>query len=514
MNGSEISQNNRRIAKNTVMLYIRMFVSMLISLYTVRVTLQVLGADDYGIYNAVGGVIGFVGFISATLTNAAQRYLAFDLGKGDEEGYNHTFSMMMIAFIAVGAIIVVIAESLGPWLIGSYLVIPSDRMAAAQWVFQISLLNLLVSFVTIPYMASIVAHEKMGFYAYLSIAEAFLKLLIVYAIMVAHFDKLVFYSFLLFLMSLIITSIYVGTCLKKFPGCSFKWYWNKPRFKEIGSYIGWNTFGSLSGTLQTQAVTMVTSVFFQPAVLASRAIADRVHNVSYSFVTNFIMASSPQMVKYYAAQDSVNFNLLFYRISKFGYYLMLVISVPLILLMPDLLSLWLSDTLLDDMVLFSRLSLVNALVSSLETPISRAISATGYVRLYQLLNCVVAFIGIPIIIFVFKSGMGAEWGYIVSIVILLMSLLYRIFVLRKYSSISIVDYLKIVVAPVTIVTLLACIVYFLLSQLQIYGIVVRILVLGLLSIGATLAVIYLCLKNSEKKYINNIIISRFHAHRK
>lgn len=491
-----------------------MLVSMLISLYTVRIVLRVLGVEDYGIYNAVGGVIGFMGFISATLTNAAQRYLAFDLGRSDEEGYNHTFSMLLIAFLFIGAVILVISEIFGPWIIGKYLVIPDNRMMAAQWVFQISVLNLLVSFVVIPYMASIVAYEKMDFYAYLSIAEALLKLLIVYVLVISPFDKLVFYALLLFLMSFVSSSIYVVVCLKRIPGCHFKWYWNRHRFKEIGSYIGWNTFGSLSGTLQTQAVTMVTSAFFQPAVLACRAIADRVHDVSYSFVTNFIMASSPQMVKYYAAQDSNNFNLLFYRISKFGYFLMLLIALPLILLMPDLLSLWLSDTLLDDMVFFSRLSVINAMVSSLETPISRAIAATGYVRLYQILNCIAAFIGIPIIIFLFKSGCGAEWGYVISIVLLFLSLFYRIFVLKKYSSISVKEYFSRVMVPVALVSLFACILYFLVSQIQLDNMISRILVLGLLSLVGTVIIIYFSLLKNERNYIINNFISRLHANRK
>ena len=179
---TRVSQNNSRIAKNTVMLYIRMIAITLISLYTVRVTLRILGTDDYGIYNAVAGVIGFIGFIYATLTNAAQRYLAYDLGKDDGESYLHTFSMMMIVFLTISLLIVIIAELLGPWLIRDYLVIPPERQNAAQWVFQISLLSLVLRFVTIPYMASIVANEKMSFYAYLSIVEVVLKLLIVYAL--------------------------------------------------------------------------------------------------------------------------------------------------------------------------------------------------------------------------------------------------------------------------------------------------------------------------------------------
>ena len=502
MSNITVSDNNRRIAKNTIMLYIRMLVMMLISLYTVRVTLQVLGADDYGIYNAVAGIIGFIGFISATLTNAAQRYLAFDLGKGDNEGYRNTFSMMLIVFVAIAFLIVIIAEVLGPWLIGTYLVIPAERLTAAQWVFQISLLSLFVRFSATPYSASIVAHERMSFYAYLSIIEVVLKLAIVYALVISPLDKLVFYALLLALMDITVSSIYIIICSRKWEKCHFRWYWNKGRFKEIGGYIGWNTFGSLSGSLQIQAVTMVTSAFFPPAVLTSKAIADKVNNVSYSFVTNFILASSPQMVKYYAAKDETNFNLLFYRVSKFGYYLMLIIAIPLIVIMPELLSLWLSDSLLDDMVLFPRLSLLNALVSSLETPISRAISATGNVRLYQIINCLVAFLGIPIIIILFKIGLGAEWGYIVCTVILLFSMAYRIIILKKYTSISLKDYVKFVVVPILIVSLLLALFVLLITRLCITGFWTRLAIFGATSFGASLIVVYLSLNKNEKHYIS------------
>lgn len=487
---------------------------MLISLYTVRITLQILGADDYGIYNAVAGIIGFIGFISATLTNAAQRYLAFDLGRGDKESYRNTFSMMLIVFVVIAFFIVIIAEILGPWLIGSYLVIPAERLAAAQWVFQISLLSLLVRFSATPYSASIVAHERMSFYAYLSIIEAVLKLVIVYALVISPLDRLVFYALLLALMDITISAIYIIVCSRKWEKCHFRWYWNKDRFKEIGGYIGWNTFGSLSGSLQIQAVTMVTSAFFPPVVLTSKAIADKVNNVSYSFVTNFILASSPQMVKYYAAEDKTNFNLLFYRVSKFGYYLMLIISVPLIVLMPDLLSIWLSDSLLDDMVLFSRLALINALVSSLETPISRAISATGNVRFYQIVNCIVAFIGLPVIILMFKLGYGAEWGYVVCTIILLLSLLYRIVILKKYTSISIREYIRAVLIPIFVVSTILGIIIYLLLKITISGLWYRLIVIGCMSLFISLAVVYVSLKQNEKDYFKNLLIKRLYAKRK
>lgn len=505
---SSVSQNNKRIAQNTIMLYIRMLVITLISLYTVRLTLAILGTDDYGIYNAVAGVIGFVGFISATLANSAQRYLAFYLGKDDKTKYCQTFSILLIVFVAISLFIVVIAEILGPWLIESYLIIPEGRLCSAQWVFQISLISLFIRLIVTPYTASIIAYEKMGVYAYLSIAEAVFKLLVIYALTVISYDKLIVYAVLYLLMDIVISSFNVLYCIKQFPNCRFRWFWDKICFKEIGGYIGWNTFGSLSGSLQSQAITMATSAFFQPSVLAARAIAEKVNNVSYSFVSNFILASSPQMVKYYAAGDGTNFNYLFYRISKFSYYLMLIIAVPLIITMPDVLSLWLSESLLDEMVIFSRLALLGTLFSSLETPISRAIAATGNVRLYQIMNCAVAFLSLLVVIIVFRFGFSAEWAYIIPIAILAFSLVYRLAILKKYSPISYGDYINRVVLPVAVVSIAGIIIFLLVTRINISGTISRAVGQGFVSLICIAVVVYLSLGKEEKRYINNMIIGR------
>lgn len=485
-----------------------MLVMTLISLYTVRVTLQVLGAEDYGIYNAVAGIIGFIGFISATLTNSAQRFLAFDLGKKDFVSYGHTFSLLMIVFITIAIVIVIIAEAIGPWVIGNYIVLPSERLTAAQCVFQLSLITLVVRFITIPYTASIVAYEKMGFYAYLSIAEAILKLIIVFALLNSPFDKLIFYASLHFLMDVIVCAVYVCVCMNKLSNCRFRWYWNKNRFKEIGSYIGWNTFGSLSGIIETQGITIVTSMFFNPIVLACRAVADRVNSLAYSFVTNFVLASSPQLVKYYSLGDDKNFNNLFYRTSMISYYLMLIITVPLVLLMPELLGLWLKDELLEEMIVFSRLSIITALVSSLETPISRAVSATGKVRLYEITNCVVALSGIPITYMLFRFGAQAFMGYVVYIIILSLSIIYRIAILKKNSTISIKQYFSYCITRAIILAIVMMIFGYCISLVHFNNVFVKIFVVGFASLIVSALSLYLSMKNNERKVVIEFITNK------
>ena len=508
MSYSKINQNNKRIARNTVLLYIRMLLITLISLYTVRVTLHVLGADDYGIYNAIAGVIGFIGFISGTLTNSAQRFLAYDLGKEDTINYRQTFSMLMIVFVIIALVIVVVAEILGPWLINDYLVIPQNRLNAAHWIFQLSLLTLFVRFVSIPYSASVVANEKMGFYAYLSIAEVTLKLLIVYALVVSPIDRLIFYAFLLFLMDVIIASIYIIVCIKRFPGCRFERYWNRTRFKEIGSYIGWNTFGSVSAITETQLITVILNHFFAPVVITSKAIADKIQNVTFSLVSNFVLASSPQMVKYFSVNDDDNFSMLFYRISKVSFFLMIIISAPLFLLMPMLLKIWLGTGFLDEMVVFSRMAIIVALINSLETPISRAVFATGKIRLYESLNCLSSILGIPIVYFFLTQGAPAHWCYGVYAIITALTLIYRIIILSRNSKVNPSLYFKKVIAPAFVVLIFCIIADFCLNKIVLSSILSVLLFKGLgyiFLIG--MFIFFVGFNKSERSHINNLALS-------
>lgn len=509
MDINKVSTNNKRIARNTIMLYIRMLLTTIISLYTVRLTLQILGADDYGIYNTICGVIGFLSFISATLANSAQRYLAYDLGQYDINRYKKTFSILLFIFIVLAIIIVFAAEFIGPWLINNKLVIPANRFKAAHLIFQFSVISILIKFIAIPYTASIVAHERMGIYAYISIIEVILKLIVVYAIANSHYDKLILYSALHLCMDVIISVVYIVVCKKSISYCRYEFYWNTPRLKEIGSYIGWNTFGSLSGILETQGMTIVTNMFFSPVVVAARAIADRVYAVSYSFVANFVLASSPQMVKYFSSGDTANYNRLFYRTSYVSYYLMLLIAMPLIILMPDLLKLWLSDALLEDMILFSQLALVSALVSSLETPISRAIAATGKVKLYQILNCIFSLVGIPICYYMFKLGYQAYWAYLVYTILLLLSIIYRIYILSIHTSISIKSYTITVIIPILFVTVLVILSGYLIKSLYFDSILLRIIILGLLSVIFSAFIIFIFLPKVEKSFIINYIKKQF-----
>lgn len=505
----DVSLNNKRIAKNTVALYIRMLLMTLISLYTVRVTLQILGVEDYGIYNVVCGVIGFLGFITTTLNTSAQRYLAYDLGLENRKEYTNTFSMIFYIFLVASVIIVVIAELLGPWLINKHLVIPAERLDAARIIYQVSIVSFIVRFLVVPYSASIIAYEKMGLFAYITIFESLAKLGIVYLLSASPIDKLVFYALLLLLMDILVTMTYIIICLKLLPGCRVVCFWSKAKFKDMGNFMGWSTFGSLSSIFATQGFNIIMNLFFQPSVIASKAVADKVKSFSYSFVANFITATSPQMTKYYSIGDIPNLILLFFRTSKICFFLMMVISVPLIISAPDLLSVWLSDELLDDMVLFTRLTLIGTLFSAFETPISRAVHAAGNVKLYQIVNCIVSFIALPIVFVLFKCGFPPFWSYIVSMTLLALSIFYRLVILHKYVAFSYKAYFSYVFIPVLVIVILTIPVSFFITKIYIINIYARMSVQLLTSIVLMMTLVFLIgLNRTERLYVANIIKSK------
>lgn len=506
---NDVSKNNNRIVKNTVALYLRMLVMTLISFYTVRVTFRVLGAEDYGIYNVVCGVIGFLSFITTTLNTSAQRFLSYDLGKEDEKEYRNTFSMVFFILLVASVIIILLAEILGPWLINNYLVIPAERLSAARWIYQISIFTFIVRFLVIPYSASIIAHEKMGLFAYISIFESIAKLIIVYLLTISGIDKLIAYALWLLLMDCLVTLTYIIICIKQIPGCRVVKCWNKSKLSDIGQFMGWSTFGALSSVFATQGYSIIMNMFFSPTVIASKTVADKVHGFTYSFVANFITATSPQMTKYYAVNDIYNLKLLFYRSTKICFFLMLIISIPLIITTPELLSLWLSESMLDDMVIFTRLTLISTLFSAFETPISRAMHATGKIKAYQIVNCIVSFIALPIVFLCYKAGLPAYWSYIISISILAVSIIYRLMILHQHVTFSYKEYLGVVLLPILVVTTVSILISMLLVKLSINNMIIKLLVLAICSISVIAALIYLIgLNKNEKAYIVKIVKSK------
>lgn len=317
---SPVSTNNRRIAKNTLLLYFRMLLMIGINLYTSRVILQVLGVEDFGINNVVGGVITMLGFLTGSLAGASSRYITYDLGKGDMEIMKKTFGNILSIHLLLAGLVVVIGETIGLWFMTTQLQIPETRETAAFWVYQFSIISFVLSVISVPYNASIIAHEKMSAFAYISIVDAVLKLLIVYLLLVISYDKLIVYAALFCCIQIFDRIVYSIYCRKHFEETRSKLSFDKKLFKEIFAFAGWTMNGSLAVIGYTQGINVLLNIFFGPAVNAARGIAVQVQNVTRQFCTNFQMALNPQLTKSYATGDYAHMHRLLKVSSKFSFY--------------------------------------------------------------------------------------------------------------------------------------------------------------------------------------------------
>ena len=307
--------NNRQIAKNTIFLYIRMIIVMLIGLYTVRAFLSILGETDYGLYNVVGGVVGMFSFINGTLATSSQRYFSQSLVHGDKKAANRVFCLNLTIYMVLIGIIVIILETIGLWFVNSKMTIPDDRVSAANIVYQISIITFAFQMFTISFNALIIAHEKMKAFAYIGILEACLKLAFVFVLMKVPFDKLISYAILMFLMNLLITSIYFIYCRRNFEECRFHFYWNKKEALEILSFSGWHLLCNLSVVVRGQGINILINMFFNPAVNAARAIAFQIDHAITQLSNNFFTAVKPQMYKSYSNGEIKALNDLIFRSS-------------------------------------------------------------------------------------------------------------------------------------------------------------------------------------------------------
>ncbi len=420
-----VASNNKRIAKNTLILYIRMFFVMIVSLYTSRVILNTLGISDFGIYNVVGGVVIMMNVINSAMTVSTQRYLTFEVGKNNLEQFRKTFSMCMSIFIILSLLVLILGETIGLWFVNTYLVIPEDRIIAANWVYQFALLSCICSLLTNPYNATIVSHEKMDIFAYIGVFEVILKLLIVYLLVIIPYDRLATYGLLTFISSLLITAIYHKYCRSKYQEARYMLYWDTPLFKRLLSYSGWNLFGALSGVAKGQGLNILINLFFGPSVNAARGISYQVNGVVHSFFTNFYTAVRPQITKYYAQGDLENMYNLIFNSSKMSFFLILLISLPVAIEAPFIIEQWLGQTP-EYVVPFFRLIIIITAIESMSSPLMTAIHATGNNRTYQLCVGIIMILTLPLSYLFLKLGYSPISVFVISLILSTISLFVRL----------------------------------------------------------------------------------------
>lgn len=446
------TSNNNRIIKNTLLLYFRMIVVTLLSLITVRYTLQILGIEDYGIYNVVGGAVTFLTFITATMSSATQRFLAYELGRNDNESYNNMFNALIGMFLIIGVILLCLFEVFAYPLVYQWLQLPPERLSIAFIVYQFSAFCFIINVLAIPFISSILASENMGVYAYITIADTLSKLLLLAILIFAPFDKLASYAIGIFVITIFTNLIYIYYNQRYIASTKIYLYWNRHVLKELSVYTGWSFFGSISAVMCNQGLTILMNLFFGVAVNAAKAISDRIMTIVQSFVTNFYMAVSPQITKNYASGYLGETIALAFNSTRLGYYLMLLLSVPAILLTDKILYLWLGASCTEDMVVFTQLSLVFALVNVFETPITFMMRATGNLKKYQVVIGMITLLVVPISYFMFYIGFPAFVAFLVETAVYVITQIFRVYIAKQYYSFTIQQYLKGVVASPLVIT--------------------------------------------------------------
>lgn len=450
----EMASSNATIAKNTMILYVKMLVSLVISLYTSRVILEILGQDDFGIYNVVGGVVVLFSFLTNAMTASTQRFLNYNLGLKEENKVSQIFSTSVLAHITILFVVFVLAETIGLWFVSNHLNIPADRHHAAMWVYQMSVLATLINIIIIPYRASIIATERMSIFAYISILEVILKLAIVLVLPYSSIDRLILYSILFSGISLLSFFIYLGTCHKKIAFTHFHFVWNKKQYYELMSFSGWYLFGGIAVVGAKQGTNILINIFFNVAVNAAVGIANQVRNAIYGFVSSFQTAFNPQIVKLYAANEHDKLLALIYRSTKFSYHLLFLLSFPVILYCEEILSIWLVEVP-QYTVTFTQLVIITSFTEALSAPLWTAIGATGKVKKYQFFVSLISLLDIPLLYIALKLGCKPDVAFWINLWISIAAYVYRLFYIKRYIQYKIFTYIKNAVLPCLIVTILS-----------------------------------------------------------
>lgn len=426
----DTTSNNKRIAKNTIMLYIRMFISMLVGLYTSRVVLATLGVEDYGIYGVVGGVVGMMGFLNASMSGATSRFLTFELGKGDKDRLAKTFSSALIVHIAIAIIVFILAETVGLWFLCNKLNIPAERMQAAHWVYQLSILSAMFGITQVPYNAAIIAHEKMDVYAYVEILNVSLKLLIVYLLCIGNFDKLILYASLMLAVSILIMMVYRIYAIRQFPEAHFHWIWDKTYLRPLLSFSGWDLYGNACVIARQQGTNFLINIFYGVVYNAASGIATTVQGTISGLAFNIILAFRPQIIKQYAKGNVEDMSKLVGNAVCFTTILFGCMSIPLILETHYIMKAWLG-VIPEKSEIFCQILLIASFLGLLNNIWNTCIHATGKIKEISIFSGTFFLISLPIIYVVFQFKAPVESAYLVFILSIVFVNVSNLLIIKK-----------------------------------------------------------------------------------
>ncbi len=501
------STDNKRIAKNTLFLYFRMFLTIIVNLYAVRVIWQVLGVEDYGVYNVVGGIVIMFAFLNNAMIASSQRFISYELGTGDSEKLRKVFSMSMTVHSLIAMIVFILAETIGLWFLNAKLNIPSDRMVAANWVYQCSILAFMINVVSVPYNSCIVAHEHMKAYGYFGILEVILKLVIVFLLLFISFDKLITYAILIVCVTVMMRFLYGFYCRKNFEECNYKYTSDRALMREMFSFAGWSFIGNIGFSVRDQGLNIVLNLFFNVAVNAAKGIATQVGVVINGFAQNFQMALSPQITKRYAAGEIDSMMSLVFRGCKFSVLLMMFIVIPFYFTAGDIMRMWLGDVA-PFTVGFTRLVLIMTLVDSIVSPITTALQATGRIKWFQIIISIIMFSNLPLAWIWLKLSLNPYIVLYVSILTSLSGVVARLILLHRQISFSYSKYFTEVICRIIPVLLFSAAISWLLYS-QLNHTMPELFLFILLSVITTGLLIYgVGLNYNERLSLTRIVIAR------
>ena len=499
--------DNKRIAKNTIYLYLRLLVSMLIGLYTSRAILDALGVEDYGVYNVVGGFVSMLSVFTASITSAAQRFITYAIGKNDEDNLRKTFSTFATLYILVALFIFLLGESLCGVVMEHLIKIPEGRLQAGYWVYHFSLLAFSINLMAIPYTASVIAHEKMNFYAFVSIGESLFKLVIVFLLYTTSFDRLIVYAALLCGVGITIRLIYGFYCRRQFFEARFKFGIDKGIFKEVFSYSVWVIIGSSSAIFKEQGVNVVINIFCGVLMNAARGVSVQVSNIINNFSASIGQAITPQITKSYAAGELERSIRLTFILAKVQGVLLLLLSLPIIIETDFILNIWLVDVP-DYAVTFTQWGLILCIARTLDGSVVPLNLATGKVKWVQITAGGVMLLNLPLSYLALKLGFEPVSTMIIGVVIEFIVLYIVTLFLRKNAQFPVINFFKSSIFTVIVAGLLAAIIPLFIHQRMEYGLV-RFLVVGVVSVITVAGVSFLIVFNKqEKKYVVNMIINK------
>lgn len=500
-----VLDNNKRIAKNTIFLYFRLAIVMIVNLYATRVVLDVLGVSDYGVYNVVCGFVAMFSFLNTSMANGIQRFYNFELGKDGESAITRVYNTALCIQILLAIIILALTETIGVWYLNTKMVISPDRIIAANWIFQFSVISLVFVIIQIPYSAAILAYERMNYYAIVSVIDALLKLAIVLILPYFTGDSLIIYGFLIMLISIFNFFLYWIYCRKNFRHMLFEKIFDKELFKSMMNFSGWNLFGSFAYILKGQGVNVLMNAFFGTVVNAANGIATQVSSAIQTFSTNLVVAFKPQLTQSYAAGDYGRTEQLMLSMSKISFALMALIAIPIITEIDFILHIWLKSDIPQHTSTFTILTIISIMVGILNAPVTQVIHATGKMKKYQIATSVVVCSILPISWLFLKFGYGATSVFIITILIMAINQIVCLWVLHSTFRFNVQRYIRDVLLPCLAITLIPLLTVSYLRYMMpssawrfIFITFVNLLIIAVL--------FYLTMNRSEKNTVKSVII--------